>query len=131
MVPIAIGLLHFSAKDAIAIAAAIVTESAFIRFIFFSAHAKHPERHECTEIDYNLVKLIFPVFLVGSYFGVIFSVSLGELPLAILIMLLLTFLTFQVLYQAINRFKKESAQLKKARPAELEMSSGTYSVQRT
>ena len=88
-----IGMLHFTTKESIALTSAIVTESALIRFVFFSAHAKNPDRPDATEIDYNLVRATYPLFLVGSYFGVIFSVSLGELILAVMIMTLLCFLS--------------------------------------
>ena len=90
---------------------AIVTESVLIRFIFFSSHAKHPERENATEIDYDLVRVVFPMFLIGSYFGVILSVSLGELILGVLLMTLMTFLSLQTLWKAISLFKKESAKI--------------------
>lgn len=82
-----------------------------IRFIFFSAHSKHPDRPEATEIDYNIVRVAYPMFLVGSYFGVILSVSLGELILAILIMAVLSVLSVQVLWKAISLYKKETIKL--------------------
>ena len=94
LVPLLIAMLQFTTKESIAMTSAIVTESSLIRFVFFSAYAKHPERPDTTEIDYNLVRITFPMFLIGSYFGVILSVSLGELILAILIMTILTFLSF-------------------------------------
>ena len=108
LVPLMIALLHFSTKESIALTSAIVTESALIRFAFFSAHTKHPDRPDATEIDYNLVRVAYPMFLVGSYFGVIFSVSLGELILAILIMTVLTVLSFQVVYKASLLYRKET-----------------------
>ena len=43
-VPIAIGLLLFQVKDAIAMSTAIVFETAILRFAFFSAYKPHPER---------------------------------------------------------------------------------------
>ena len=92
LVPMLIGMLHFTTKEAIAITALIATESALIRFVFFSAYTKHPERPEATEIDYNLVRVAYPMFLIGSYFGVMLSVSLGELILAVLITTLLAIL---------------------------------------
>ena len=111
MLPLAIGMLKFSTKEAIALTSAIVTESVLIRFIFFSAHAKHPDKPNSTEIDYDLVRVVFPMFLIGSYFGVILSVSLGDLILGILLMTLMTVLSCQTLWKAINLFKKESAKL--------------------
>ena len=99
LVPLMIGMLHFTTKESIALTSAIVTESALIRFVFFSAHAKNPDRPDATEIDYNLVRATYPLFLVGSYFGVIFSVSLGELILAVMILTLLCILSLQTLWK--------------------------------
>ena len=93
LIPVMIGVFGFHTKDAIPCASAIVFESATLRFVTYSAHAPHPVRPNATQIDYNLVRAVFPAFLVGSYFGVILSVGLGELILAILIMLVLSFLT--------------------------------------
>ena len=76
-----------------------------------SAHAGHPERQNATQIDYNLVRAAFPAFLVGGYFGVLLSVSLGELILAVLMMVTLVLLSIQVLAKSIKLYKKESAQL--------------------
>jgi len=101
-------MMHFSTKESIAITPAIVTESALIRFVFFSAHAPHPDRPEATEIDYNLVRIVYPVFLIGSYFGTFLSVSLGELFLTIMIMTIMTLLSIQVLWKAVTIYKKES-----------------------
>lgn len=114
MVPVMIGLFGFTTKDSIAISSAIVFWSALLRFVLFSAYASHPERPDATEVDYNVVKAVFPVYLVGSYFGVILSVSLGELILVILMMFVLSALSVQVLLKAISLFKKESAALRAA-----------------
>ena len=83
-----------------------------MRFVFFSAYAPHPERKNATEVDYNLVRAVFPAFLVGSYFGVILSVALGELILAIMIMAILTLLAIQVLFKAIGMYKKETIKMR-------------------
>lgn len=111
LVPLLIGFLHFTTKESIALTSAIVTESALIRFIFFSAHSKHPDRPGATEIDYNIVRVAYPLFQIGTFFGVMLSVSLGELILAILIMTVLSVLSIQVLWKAISLFKKESIKL--------------------
>ena len=89
MVPVLIGMYGFSTKDAIPISCAIVFWSALLRFGLISAFAPHPERPNATQVDYNIVKAVFPVYLVGGYFGVMLSVSMGELILVILMMLLL------------------------------------------
>ena len=114
MVPVLIGMFGFTTKDAIPISSAIVFWSAFLRFVLVSAYAPHPLRSHATQVDYNVVKTVFPVYLVGSYFGVILSVSLGELILVILMMTVLFVLSVQVLLKAISLFRKETIELKKA-----------------
>ena len=64
----------------------IVFETAILRFVFFSAWTKHPEKSSQTEIDYNTVRIVFPLFLVGSYLGVIFYILMSELWITILIL---------------------------------------------
>ena len=59
--------------------------------------------------------------MVGSYFGVILSVALGELILAILIMIVLTGLTIQVIIKARKLYKKETTQKRMFRLRSLEM----------
>ena len=85
IVPVSIGLFHFSSKEAIAISTAIVFEAAIIRFVFFSAWSKHPQAPEKTEIDYNTVRVVYPLFLVGSFLGVILYIVLSELWVTVLI----------------------------------------------
>ena len=119
LLPMMIAFFHFPAKDAVAVCSVIVTESAVIRFAFFSAHTKHPARPHGTEIDYNLVRIAFPSFMIGSYFGVILSVSLGELILAVLLMVLMTFLAFQTLHKAIKLYRKETAEFAAKEPKSL------------
>ena len=111
MVPLLIGMLHFKTKESIAVTSAIVTESALIRFVFFSAYKAHPDRPDATEIDYNLVRVAYPMFLMGSYFGVMLSVSLGELILAVLITVVLVLLLVQVIQKALRLFRKESVKI--------------------
>lgn len=121
LIPLLIGLFFFTTKDAIATASAVVWGSATLRFVTYSAYAPHPVRPRATQIDYNLVRAVFPAFLTGSYFGVILSVGLGELPLAILIMLVLSLLTIQVVWKAVKLYKKESEQKRMFRLKSLEL----------
>ena len=108
LIPILIGMFQMTTKDSIAISSAIVFSSALVRFVCFSSYGKHPTNAGETEINYSLVRAVFPVFMIGTYLGVILSVSLGELPLATLIMFLLTLLSFQVFYKALKMFRKET-----------------------
>ena len=76
-----------------------------------SAYAPHPDRDNATEVDYNLVRVVFPAFLVGSFFGVIVSVSLGELILGVMLMTFLSLITIQVLHKSITMFKAETIKM--------------------
>ena len=73
---------------------AVVFESGFIRTFGFSFWAAHPER-ETTEIDFNTVKVAFPLFLVGSYLGVLTSMVLPDIILCIMLTVILVFLCWQ------------------------------------
>ena len=96
--PIAIGLLRFPVKQAIALSTAIVFETAIIRFVFFSAWKPHPERKsDATEIDYNTVRIVFPLLLLGSFAGVYLAILASELVLTILIISVLTILSIQTI----------------------------------
>ena len=111
VVPVAIGLFHFTSKEAIAISTAIVFETAIIRFVFFSAWTKHPQKPERTEIDYNTVRVVYPLFLVGAYLGVIFYIILSELWITILIIAILGFLSIHMIIKARKKFMDESKQI--------------------
>ena len=100
VVPITIGLFHFSSKEAIAISSAIVFETAIIRFVFFSAWTKHPEAPGKTEIDYNTVRVVYPLFLIGSFLGVIFYIVMSELWLTVLIIGCLGTLSIQMIFKS-------------------------------
>ena len=106
--PLLVGFYRFKTKEAIPITASLVFLAASIRFIFFSSRQPHPEKPNSTVIDYTLVKTVFPTFLIGSYFGVLVSVSLGELILSILLMAILTFLSIKVFLKGRTMYKKES-----------------------
>ena len=93
LIPIVIGFFKMTTKNSIAISSAIVFSAALVRFVCFSGYAKHPKYPDETEINYTLVRAVFPIFMIGTYLGVTLSVSLGELPLAVLIMLLLSVLS--------------------------------------
>ena len=111
IVPIAIGLFHFNSKEAIAISTAIVFEAAIIRFVFFSAWSKHPQAPEKTEIDYNTVRVVYPLFLVGSYLGVIFYIVLSELWITILIIVILGSLSIHMIFKSRSKFMAESVKI--------------------
>lgn len=72
---------------------AIVFESGFIRTFGFSFWATHPER-ESSEIDFNTVRVAFPLFLVGSYLGVLTSMLLPDILLVAFLTIILIYLCY-------------------------------------
>lgn len=120
VVPIAICMFHFSSKEAIAVSTAIVFETAILRFVFFSAWTKHPENENKTEIDYNTVRVVWPLFLVGSYLGVIFYIIMSELWITILIIGTLGPLSLQMIWKSRQKFMAESVKIAEEKAAQSE-----------
>ena len=100
VVPVAMCMFHFSSKEAIAISTPIVFETAIIRFLFFSAWTRHPEVPEKTEIDFNTVRVVYPLFLTGSFFGVIFYIILSEVWLTVLLIVCLGTMTIKMIIKS-------------------------------
>ena len=121
VVPITIGLFHFSSKEAIAISTCIVFETAILRFTLFSAWTRHPENKEKTEIDYNTARIAFPIFLVGSYFGVILYILLADLWLTVIAVITLGITSTQMIFKSRAKFMAETKKFK----AEAEKEKGT------
>ena len=121
VVPITIGLFHFSSKEAIAISTCIVFETAILRFTLFSGWTRHPENKEKTEIDYNTARIAFPIFLVGSYFGVILYILLADLWLTVIAVITLGITSTQMIFKSRAKFMAETKKFK----AEAEKEKGT------
>jgi len=98
-VPLMMAFFHFRTKSVVAMSLAIVFESGFIRTFGFSFWAKHPEKKDSTEIEWNTVKVAYPLFLLGSYFGVLTSIILPDI-------LLCAFLTIVLVYLSYTSFVK-------------------------
>ena len=108
IVPIAVSLFQFSSKEAIAVSILLVLETAVIRFFFFSCWKKHPEVVERTEIDYNTVRMVYPLFLIGSYVGVIAYMLISPFWIAILVFILLGTLSVHMIFTSIKKYKEET-----------------------
>ena len=89
IIPLAMLLFRFSSKDAIALATFLIFNTAFVRFVGFSCWNKHPEKPNSTEIDYNTVRVVFPLFLVGSFLGILFYIALSEVVITACVVLIL------------------------------------------
>ena len=93
---------------------AIVFETAAIRFFLFSAYKSHPERESLTEIDYNTVRVVFPLFLVGSFLGVYLAIAVSDFVLTVLTIVVLGSLSLNSLWKSRQLYVKETAKLKQA-----------------
>ena len=93
---------------------AIVFETAFIRFFLFSAYKPHPERENATEIDYNTVRVVFPLFLVGSFIGVYLAIAASEFILTVLTIMVLGSLSLNSLWKSRQLYVKETIKLKQS-----------------
>jgi len=57
------------------------------------------------------VRVVYPLFLVGSYFGVIFYIILSELWIAIIIIGSLGTLSIQMIFKSRQKFMAESKKI--------------------
>lgn len=105
-VPLMMAFFHFKTKETVAMSLAIVFESGLIRTLLFSWWAKHPER-PTTEIDFNTIRVVYPIFLVGSYFGVLTSMALPEIVMCVSLVLLLTYLVGDTFIKGRRMWIKE------------------------
>ena len=108
IIPITIALFGFATREAIALSNATIFLGALTRFVLFSTSEKHPNNPDKTVIDYSLTGIMIPMVLVGSYTGVLINVMMPEVALAILLTLLLVFLTFNTTQKGRKLWRKET-----------------------
>jgi uncharacterized membrane protein YfcA len=85
----------------------VVFQSGLIRTFGFSYWAKHPEK-KSTEIDFNTVKVCYPLFLVGSYLGVLTSIILPDILLCVFLTVILIYLCVQSYNKGRELWSKEA-----------------------
>ena len=85
-------LFQFTMKSSIVISGFTIFTGAVVRF-FYQWNNKHPKKNS-TIIEYNIVIVMMPMVLVGSFVGVLLNIYLPSLVLAIILLSLLLFLTF-------------------------------------
>lgn len=68
---------------------------------------KHPEK-KATSIDYDIVTLMLPVVLLGSFLGVQLNIIVPNAVLLILLTVLLIFLSIKTLIKGVKLFRDES-----------------------
>jgi uncharacterized membrane protein YfcA len=78
------------------------------RFFLYSIYEKHPHNENKTVIDHSITSIMIPMVLVGSYMGVMLNVMLPEVALAIILTLLLAYLTYTTTNKGLNLWNKET-----------------------
>ena len=111
LVPLSIILLQFEAKQAIALSNGIILCNGLVKTIVGICR-KHPTIKSKTLIDYNIVILLMPTILLGSFIGAI----LGEMmPNQLQLTLLATIMIYTIFKSgksARERWMKESKEIK-------------------
>lgn len=110
-VPIMMAFFHFKTKQVVAMSLAIVFQSGLIRTFGFSFWASHPDKKDSTEIDWNTVKVAYPLFLVGSYLGVLTSMILPDILLCVFLTIILVYLCYTSFVKGRSLWQKESRAL--------------------
>ena len=93
-IPMVMGFFSFEMKPAIAISSFSIMITTIARFMF-NFNERHPEKPNCTSIDYGMTTVMMPLTLIGSLIGAFIYVSFPEIVLQILLVVLLSFLSYQ------------------------------------
>ena len=67
-IPMAMGFFNLEFKQAVGVSSFSITFANLLKFIF-DFKAKHPEKPQCTVIDYDIASVMMPLTLVGSLLG--------------------------------------------------------------
>jgi uncharacterized membrane protein YfcA len=106
-IPMVMGFFGFTMKPAIAISSFSIMVTTLARFCF-NFNERHPEKPNCTSIDYGMTNIMMPLTLIGSLVGAYIYVSFPEVILQILLTLLLMFLCYQSGVKGLEIYRKES-----------------------
>jgi hypothetical protein len=79
----------------------------------YSVYEKHPQNEDKMVIDHSITSIMVPMILVGSYMGVMLNVLLPEVALAIILTLLLAYLTYSTTNKGLNLWNKETIENKR------------------
>ena len=106
-IPLVMVFFNFSMKPAIAISSFSIMCSTLARFIF-NFNERHPDKPECTSIDYGMTNVMMPLILIGSLTGAYVYVSFPDLVLQIVLTILLFILMLESGRKFVDTWKKES-----------------------
>jgi len=106
-IPMAIYFFELAFKKAIAVSSFSIMMTTLARF-FFNFKERHPEKKDCTSIDYNLATVMMPLNLIGSLIGAYIYESFPDLHLIVILTLLLLALSFESTKKFIQIRNKEN-----------------------
>lgn len=106
-IPLVMVFFNFSMKPAIAISSFSIMCATLARFAF-NFNERHPEKADCTSIDYGMTNVMMPLILVGSLVGAYVYVAFPDLVLQIILTILLFILMCESGRKFIETYKKES-----------------------
>jgi uncharacterized membrane protein YfcA len=102
IIPVTIALFGFSTKEAIALSGALIYSGSLARFAM-QINERHPQK-DSTLIEYNIVILMLPLVLVGSFIGVLVNIMTPNIILSSFLTLILIVLAMRSWYNARKMF---------------------------
>ena len=111
-IPLVMVFFNFSMKPAIAISSFSIMCATLARF-FFNFNERHPEKENCTSIEYGMTNVMMPLILIGSLIGAYVYVSFPDLVLQII----LTILLFILMMESGRKFRETYNKETKAKEA--------------
>lgn len=105
-IPLAIYFFDLDFKKAIAVSSFSIMMTTIARFLF-NFNERHPEKPNCTSIDYNMATVMMPLNLVGSLIGAYVFQTFPDLYIMIILTLLLIILAFESTKKFFIMRKKE------------------------
>ena len=112
-IPIAMYFFDLAFKPAIAISSFAIMISSLARLIYHF-NERHPEKPNCTTIDYGMTNVMMPLTLIGSLLGAYVYNTFPDVILIIITTLLLAYLCWESIQKLITMRRKEDEIAKKA-----------------
>jgi len=106
IIPVTMTCFQFSTKEAIALSGFMILAGALARFLY-NYNDLHPEKNAVI-IDYNLVIVMLPLVLVGSFMGVVINIMMPGIILSGCLTIILITLALQSLFKANAIYAKEN-----------------------
>lgn len=106
IVAVLIVFFEFSTKSSAVLSNVWIFTASFARFVL-NYKQKHPEK-KATSVDYDIVTLMLPVVLLGSFVGVQLNIIVPNAVLLLILMLLLIFLSIKTTIKGVRMFREET-----------------------